>query len=272
MNGTIFDIKEFSIHDGPGSRITVFLKGCPLRCRWCHNPEGLKAEPQLMFKKNFCTDCKKCFEPCSHSECKPFNRCIHACMNGCLSVAGEVISAKELAKKLLENADFFEMTGGGVTVSGGEPMMQADFVCELADELKGVHKAIQTSGYADFETYKKVISKFDYIMQDIKLANCDEHRLYTCVGNEKILKNIEWLKESGKEFIFRVPLIPGITETEENLKAISQIAGDFPVELLKYNVLAGAKYEMLGAEYPLGDLENKNTDYTKYFKNAYMKH
>ena len=151
-------------------------------------------------------------------------------------------------------------------------MMQADFVCELADELKGVHKAIQTSGYADFETYKKVISKFDYIMQDIKLANCDEHRLYTCVGNEKILKNIEWLKESGKEFIFRVPLIPGITETEENLKAISQIAGDFPVELLKYNVLAGAKYEMLGAEYPLGDLENKNTDYTKYFKNAYMKH
>lgn len=272
MNGTIFDIKEFSIHDGPGSRITVFLKGCPLRCKWCHNPEGLKVEPQIMFKKNFCTECGKCFESCFHEECKPFGRCIHSCINGCLSVSGEVLSSDELAKKLLENADFFEMTGGGITISGGEPMMQADFVCELCDKLNTVHKALQTSGYADFETYKRVVDKFDYIMQDIKLADAEKHKLYTGVDNKKIFRNISYLKESGKEFVFRVPLIPDITDTEENLRAIADIIGNSPVELLKYNILAGAKYEMLGLKYLLNDGENSKADYTKYFKNAYMRH
>lgn len=256
------------MHDGPGCRFTVFMKGCPLRCVWCHNPEGLTPKPQLMHKKNICIDCGRCKMPCNHEECKTFSKCIHACANGCLEVSGREVSAEALAKYLLKNADFFEMTGGGVTVSGGEPLMQSEFVCELAKMLGDVHKAIQTSGYADFGTYRKVIDKFDYIMQDIKLADRELHKKYTGVYNDIILKNIEYLKQSGKEFVFRVPLIPNVTDTEENLRQISEIAEEYPVELLPYNTMAGAKYYMLGMEYSLADTANRSCDFTKYFTNA----
>lgn len=271
MNGTVFDIKEFSIHDGPGSRVTVFLKGCPLRCVWCHNPEGLSKEPQLMHKKTLCTGCGRCRVPCEHEECKSFDRCIHSCANGCLSVSGTEYSSDGLAEKILKYADLFEKMGGGVTFSGGEPMMHADFVCEVTDKLGNIHKAIQTSGYTDSDTYKRVIDHFDYVMQDIKLADCEKHKVFTGVDNEKILKNIEYLKSSGKEFTFRVPLIPNITDTDENLSGIAEIIGDFPVELLKYNIMAGAKYSMLGMEYTLDAEPNEKKDYTKFFKNAKMK-
>lgn len=254
MTGIVFDIKEFSVHDGPGSRITVFLKGCPLRCRWCHNPEGLVTEPQLMVQTNGCTGCKKCFEPCEHPECQPFGRCLHICPNGCLKISGTRWRTEDLANHLLKNADFLTLTGGGITVSGGEPMLQSDFVIELADKLKGVHKAIQTCGYTDEETYLKVIDKFDYIMQDIKLVDPAAHKFYTGVDNDLILRNIDLLKKSGKEHIFRMPLIPGITDTEENKSAALKLAGDSKLEFLDYNPLAGAKYSMLGMKYPLDSL------------------
>ncbi len=253
MKGTIFDIKEFSIHDGPGARITVFLKGCPLRCRWCHNPEGLLPVPQLMIKNNLCVHCGRCRTSCTHEECKPYDRCIHACPNGCISVSGREIEADALAEKINSNAAVLKAMDGGVTFSGGEPLLQADFVMEVADGLCGVHRAIQTSGYADLETYKKVISKMDFVMQDIKLADNEEHIKNTGVSNEKILKNIEWLKMSGKDFVLRVPQIPHITDTEENLRKIREIADGAKLELLPYNRFAGAKYEMLGMKYPLSE-------------------
>ena len=149
-------------------------------------------------------------------------------------------------------------------------MLQADFVCELAQGLGDFHKAIQTSGYAEPETYRKVIGCVDYVMQDIKLADTQAHIRYTGVSNARILENIEWLKTSGKDFVFRVPLIPGITDTEENLIAISKIAGPFRTELLPYNSLAGAKYPMLGMEYPLSTERNRSEDFTKYFANAVL--
>ena len=251
MVGTIFDIKEFSIHDGPGARITVFLKGCPLKCRWCHNPEGLQREVQLMYKENLCGHCGKCYEKCNHPECQPFGRCIHACSNRAIELAGREISSDELVKQLEKNADILKTMNGGVTFSGGEPMLQADFVCEIADKIPHIHKAIQTSGYADEDTYKKVIGKMDFVMQDIKLVDENEHIKYTGVSNKKILKNIEWLKTSGKEFIFRVPLIPGITDTPKNLDAISKITEGYSVEKLAYNNMAGVKYKMLGKIFEL---------------------
>lgn len=251
MLGTIFDIKEFSIHDGPGGRTTVFLKGCPLSCKWCHNPEGLIITPQIMKKHNLCSNCKLCEQGCNHPECEPFCVCIHACPNGCLTVSGEEIDSKTLAERLNKDKNVFELTKGGITISGGEPLMQSDFVCDVVDNLNGIHTAIQTSGFADEETYKGVISKFDYVMQDIKLANEDKHIEYTGVSNKKILNNIEWLKQSGKEFIFRVPLIPNITDTKENLEAVSKITNGYNVEYIPYNKMAGAKYKMLGQKYSL---------------------
>lgn len=268
MYGTIFDIKEFSVHDGPGSRITVFLKGCPLRCQWCHNPEGLRPEPQLSHKKQLCTGCGACLRPCPHDDCRPYGRCLHICPNGALDVAGKRIEAAVLAERLREQADILAMIGGGITLSGGEPLMQADFVCELTAHLKGLHLAIQTSGYAPAEVYRRVISRFDYVMQDIKLADPGAHRRYTGVDNEQILRNVAWLKESGKQYVFRIPLIPDITDTEENLRAISDLVGDSPVELLRYNPLAGAKYPTFGMTYTLSDRQNREVDLTKYFQNA----
>lgn len=270
MQGTIFDIKEFTVHDGPGSRITVFFKGCPLRCIWCHNPEGLKVEKQLMYKSTFCSFCNNCMKPCSHEECQPFKRCMYACATGCLTISGETLTSDELAGKIRKNAIVLKAMDGGVTFSGGEPMMQADFVCETAEKLDGMHKAIQTSGFTDLNTYQRVISHFDYIMQDIKLADKDTHIKYTGVSNEAILRNVEWLKTSGKDFVFRVPLIPGITDTEENLKAIAEIVGEHKTELMPYNEFAGAKYKMVGMEYPLNVEFNRKEDFTKYFSNAVL--
>lgn len=254
MKGRIFDLKEFSIHDGPGCRVTVFLKGCPLRCQWCHNPEGLSSAPQLLFKKQFCTHCGNCFQSrkhCSHPECAPFDRCLNACPNGCLTLSGQTVTVEELARKLLSYKDFFTMTEGGITVSGGEPLMQSEFVVALAQALPQVHKALQTSGYAPPHIYRSVIDCFDYIMQDIKLADPQLHQHYTGVSNEWILENIAYLKQSGKPFVFRVPMIPGITDTPGNLQAIRALAGTAPIEYLPYNQMAPAKYEMLGMQYPL---------------------
>jgi len=248
MTGTVFDIKEFSLQDGPGPRVTVFLKGCPLRCRWCHNPEGLSPKPQLMVKQNLCTKCGKCFQSCDHPECAGLGRCLYACPNGLVSLSGQVYEAEELAEKVMKNADFYTMNGGGVTVSGGEPLAQADFVCALFDRLP-IHKAIQTSGYADNAVFQRVIDRCDYVMMDIKLADRELHKQYTGVYNDKILENLKYLKQSGKAYVIRTPLIPDITDTQENLAAIQTLLGDSPWEKLPYNTMAGAKYPMLGMQY-----------------------
>ncbi|MBR2448242.1 MAG: glycyl-radical enzyme activating protein [Clostridia bacterium] len=251
MDGIIFDIKEMAVHDGPGLRTTVFLKGCPLRCMWCHNPEGLSFVPQLMQKSNCCTDCGKCKEKCSHPECEPFSRCLHVCPNNCLSIAGRYITPKELANELLESAEILGESFGGFTFSGGEPLAQSEFLLEVMDELSGYHLCIETSGYCESETFKKVLDKLQFVIMDIKLADSSLHKQYIGVGNELILKNFQILRQSGKPFIIRTPLIKGFTDTKENLDAIKAIIGDSPWEQLPENNVAGAKYKMLGLDFPL---------------------
>lgn len=268
MNGIVFDIKEFSVYDGPGARVTVFMKGCPLRCRWCHNPEGLSPKREIVYKENLCIKCGKCMQQCSHEDCRDLGKCVYACANSAISIAGKNYSDDELAKKLMSYKDFFDIVGGGVTFSGGEPLMQGEFVLSVVQKFMGVHKAIETSGYAPEEVYRNVIGEMDFVMQDIKIADALLHKKYTGADNEIILKNIEYLKRCGKKFLFRVPLIPDITDTEENLKKIAELVGDYPTELLSYNTMAGAKYQSVGREYTLSEKKSVKKDCTVYFKNA----
>ena len=251
MIGTVFDIKEMAVHDGPGIRTTVFFKGCPLRCRWCHNPEGLSFEPQLMYKDIRCIDCKSCQRECEHEECKPFGRCIHACPENCLEITGRKVEAKKLAEELKESADILGSSFGGFTFSGGEPLAQPEFLLELIEEMKDYHLCIETSGFCNSEIFKTIIEKLDFIIMDIKLADSEKHKRYTDVGNDKIINNFEILRKSGKSYVIRTPLIPNITDTKTNLEAINKLIGDSIWEKLPYNVAAGAKYKMLGMDFTL---------------------
>ena len=247
--GTIFDIKEFSVHDGNGMRTTVFFKGCPLRCVWCHNPEGLESKPQLMVRENNCKHCGLCLKPCNHKECQPFKRCIHICPDNLVRIVGEEISAKELATRLLKNRDF--LLKGGVTFSGGEPLMQADFLLETIKYLDGINIAIETSGYASTDIFKKVIENVDYVYMDIKLANEKEHIKYTGVSNSLILQNLQILKNTNVPCTIRTPLIPNITDTKSNLDEINRLVGELNHELIPYNNFASIKYKQLNKEFNL---------------------
>ena len=273
MKGLIFDIKEFALNDGAGIRTTVFLKGCPLRCIWCHNPEGLSPVPELYEKHNGCLKCGLCKKGCSHEDCKPYGRCLHICPMDLISVAGRYMTVSELRDKLLSGKGIYNSTGGGITISGGEPLLQADFVYELLCELGAqVHRTIETSGFADSDIFEKVCKECDFVYMDIKLFDDEKHRLYTGVSNEKILKNAKFLMESGIPHVFRTPLIPGITDTDDNLKKISEFIGNDKIELLPYNTLAPAKYSSVGRVFT-SDIhpEIKKTIDLSIFKNATMR-
>lgn len=270
MRGTVFDIKEFSLNDGEGIRTTVFMKGCPLSCIWCHNPEGLSAKRELYIKKGNCTGCGLCQKPCRHSDCKEFGRCLHICPRDLVSVAGVEWEASDLAKKLLAQADFLKSVGGGVTFSGGEPLLQHEFVSEVLSLLDGkIHRAIETSGFADGAVFEEIISKCDFVYMDLKLFDSKLHKKFCGIGNQKILENAQRLKRSGVPHIFRVPLIPNITDSEENQRAIAEFVGDSRVELLPYNRLAPAKYENAGRKFTeLIDGEREVSPKVELFQNA----
>ena len=263
MTGCVFDIKEFTVHDGPGSRVTVFLKGCPLRCRWCHNPEGLSSNPQLMKKVAQCIGCGACKAPCTHPECQPYGVCLHACPRGLLSESGKLWEADALAAHL---NSYDGLLSGGVTFSGGEPLMQGDFVAEVASKVT-LHKALQTSGYAPEKVFSRVLEQVDYVLMDMKLADPEEHRHYTGVDNGPIQRNYQLLLASGKPHVIRIPLIPGVTDREENLRAIATLAENSHVELMRYNPLAGAKYSMVGKQYGFTPGEATQVDLS-WFRSA----
>jgi pyruvate formate lyase activating enzyme len=197
-----------------------------------------------------CARCGKCFAPCAHEECAPFGRCLRICPNGLVAVSGERYSADALAARLRKNADIFAQSGG-VTFSGGEPLLQADFVIETAKRLAGVHAALETSGYAETDAFLGVLARMDYILFDLKIADAGAHEKYTGRSNEKILENLNRLRRSGKPYTIRVPLVPGVTDTAENLAGIRRLAAGAPIEYLPYNALAAAKYPMVARKFAL---------------------
>lgn len=253
--GIIFDIKEMALYDGPGIRTTVFFKGCPMHCTWCHNPEGLSPHPQLMTATNNCIHCGKCIAACPSqgSACTLCGKCISACPLHLRRICGVRQSAGVLARRLLKDDSYLRKYGGGVTFSGGEPTMQPAFLLELISLIPGMHKCLETCGYCSQDIFRSIIQKMDYIIMDLKLIDSQKHIFYTGVDNKRILKNLSFLKQSGKPFTIRIPVIPGVNDDEENYAATAGLlAGSLRlerVELLPYHATAGAKYPMAGLAY-----------------------
>jgi pyruvate formate lyase activating enzyme len=222
-SGIVFDIKEFTIHDGPGIRTTVFMKGCPLSCSWCHNPEGQSMRPQMI--RGLAGE----------------------------RLAGTPYTAQELAAFLNRQVDILRANEGGITFSGGEPLLQADFVAEVIDLLDDTHILLDTSGYGDHEDFRGLVDRSDLIYFDLKLIDPTSHRRFTGHDNDVILRNLQILDGLGKPFVIRVPLIPGVTDTDDNLSAIAVkvrgLSSLLRVDLLPYNRAAGSKYEFAGMEF-----------------------
>lgn len=257
MTGCIFSIEEFSVYDGPGIRTTVFLKGCPLRCSWCHNPEGQAKEPEIVRSPNGCIGCRSCIRGAKEQDGKWLfsQESIENCPMGLIRVCGEITESDALCQRILKNEVILK-NGGGVTFSGGEPLMQSEFLLACLRTLKGrLHTALQTCGYCDERVFGRVLENVDHVLYDLKLAQSESHRVFTGVDNLRILNNFSTLANSKKPFVVRIPLIPGVTDTEENLTAIAGILRDNRVryaELLPYNRMAGGKYKMTQREYRPG--------------------
>jgi pyruvate formate lyase activating enzyme len=200
-----------------------------------------------MIKESRCIHCGRCRKPCDHPGCAPFGRCLHACPEGLVALSGSEWDAAVLAEKLRGYDGI--LADGGITLSGGEPLMQAGFSAEVLRNLRGLHRALQTSGHAETRDFLRVLAETDYVLFDLKLADREKHREFTGVDNDRILKNYRILLETGTPHVVRIPLIPGITDTGENLAALAKIAQSSTVELMRYNDLAGAKYQMLGMEF-----------------------
>lgn len=251
----VFSIEEFSVFDGPGIRTTVFLMGCPLRCEWCHNPEGQSTTNSIIRSPNGCVKCGNCVKYATHDDSKTVftQQSIDNCPNGLLRHCANQYTAEQLCAKLEQNVALLNASGGGVTFSGGEPTLNTTFLLDCLHLLDGkTNRAVQTCGYCPPTTFEQVLANCDYVLFDIKLVDTATHKKYTGVDNDVILHNFGTLAASGKQFVVRTPLIPTVTDTETNITNIAMLLsqnGVHYIELLPYNKMTGAKYPLIGKKY-----------------------
>ncbi|MEM1674055.1 MAG: glycyl-radical enzyme activating protein [Thermofilaceae archaeon] len=270
IKGTIFNIQRFCLDDGPGIRTTVFLKGCPLRCLWCCNPEGQNPWPELAHRDAICTKCGRCIETCpknaisisdnewhiNRSLCNVCGKCVDICVRGALGILGREMSVEEVFKEVIKDLDFYEVSGGGVTLSGGEPLFQPDFAADLLKRCKdeGIHTAIETSGYSNENSLKKVLPYVDLILYDLKCISPELHKRLTGVSNDLIIRNLRLLISRGVPVIIRFPLIPTLNDSDMEIASLAEFIeqmGVEDVEVLPYHRLGISKYRMLGRKYEL---------------------
>jgi len=284
--GMIFDIRKYSIHDGPGIRTTVFFKGCPLHCWWCHNPEGQDLRPELVYRASRCIGCNECVKNCSRravsvlsnrisvdrTKCLVCDDCSSVCSSDALSIAGRLMDVEEVVEEIEKDQAFYEESGGGVTFSGGEPLMQPDFLNALLVECKqrAIHTTVDTCGLAKYEIINRMGDKVDLFLFDIKTLDGRIHRRYTGVSNQQILRNLKKLSENGSQIIVSFPIVPGINDDDENVTRTAEFVRSLPniqqVNLLPYHRAGIEKYKSLGKPYKLGKIQPPSTQKIRSIK------
>ena len=271
---TIINIQKYSIHDGPGIRTTVFFKGCPLNCLWCHNPESQDPSPEIMFFEERCSGCGSCVKVCTSKaikfiegspvidkcKCNLCGKCSDFCLSNARELVGKNITVKNLMSEIIKDEVFYEESNGGVTFSGGEPLMYADYLVNVLKfcKDKNIHTTIDTSGYATFEQFEKIIDKVDLILFDIKHMNNEKHLKYTGVSNTVILENLKVLSERGSNIYIRMPIIAGINDDDENIDTAVDFLSKLniiQVNLLPYHKMGMDKYRRLNMQYKLSGEE-----------------
>ena len=272
-SGVSFNIQKFSVNDGPGIRTTVFLKGCPLRCLWCHNPESNRVQKEILFTPAKCVGCGRCVVNCpqgghkidetghayDRTDCTGCGACAKECYPGALELAGKDQTVEEVLKEVMKDEIFYKNSGGGMTVSGGEPLAQPAFTTALlkAAKEKGLHTAMETCGFASAEVIRRVAEYTDLFLYDYKETDPALHKEYTGVDNIKILENLQLLADLGANIILRCPIIPGYNDRPDHFRGIAETAnkiGAKEIHVEPYHPLGKGKSEALGREYALGDL------------------
>ena len=269
--GMIFNIQRFSIYDGPGARTTVFFKGCNLKCKWCHNPESISAKRQLEFYPDKCIGCGKCFKVCpqgahiltedgthiiDREKCTVCGTCVDTCFAEGLVTVGQTVDADYVVRAVMTDVAYYEQSGGGVTFSGGECLLHTEFLTRLAEKCHkvGIHTAVESAFHVPWEKVAPLIPHIDLFFGDLKIPDPEKHRRYTGRSNDRILENLRRLSREADNIILRIPVIPGVNDSREDLEGFARIIRTFgngvkEVELLKYNPLAKSKYTFLDEEY-----------------------
>jgi pyruvate formate lyase activating enzyme len=286
VKGIIFDVQRYSIHDGPGIRTVVFLKGCPLRCAWCDNPEGQNPNIELLYYEHRCTWCLSCIRSCpidaikvvegrlyiDREKCIVCDKCVEVCPNDALKLCGQIVSVREVLNIIKRDLKFYYDSDGGVTLSGGEPLYQPRFTLELLKACKKayIHTAIETSGYAPQEVIRSVIPYVDLFLYDIKHIDSVIHKKFTGVPNELILRNLKLIDEYNKKIIITIPLIPSVNASEDIIKLIgkfiSMLKNVIEIHLHPYHKLGVPKYKLLGRDYSLENVTYPSREEISYFK------